>query len=139
MELLALFYLLLAALLAGLGLAIGLVICAFFAGLLGVCIISISVIVGFSSGKVLAGLRALFAQLGVLAGAVVGAVTALILAETWPQISHHGVILLMGGATGATGAFGGLMVALLAHRAVQMATDRFPKLRLPRTTLIPAS
>lgn len=96
----------------------------------------VSVIVGLSTGKVLSALRALLVQVGVLAGAPLGALAAVMLAHVWPQISHHGVILVMGGATGA---FAGLVMALLVHRAVQMATARLPKLRLPRTTLIPSS
>jgi uncharacterized protein YggT (Ycf19 family) len=114
---------------------IAVAICAAFVMVM-IGVVTISLIVGFSSGKVLSGLRALLVQLGVLAGAPVGAVVALVFAQTWPEFSHHGVILAMGGATGA---FGGLVMALLAHRVVQMATARFPKLRLPRTTLIPSS
>jgi hypothetical protein len=112
------------------------ILCVIAFAMLMVSVLAISVIVGFSSGKVLAGVRAFFVQLGVLSGAMVGAVTALILTHLWSEISHHGVILVMGGATGA---FGGLLVALLAHRAVQLATERFPRLRLPRTTLIRTS
>ena len=136
MDLLALIFAGILAVLAGIGIAIGLVACAVFLGLIGICVVSVSAIVGFSRGKVLSGLRALFVQLGVLVGAPLGAIAALVLDKAWPEIAHHGVILTMGGATGA---FGGLLVALLAHRAVQMAVERFPRLRLSRTTLIPSS
>jgi hypothetical protein len=100
------------------------------------CVATISIIVGFSSGKLLSGLRVFFVQVGVLAGAPVGAVASLVLAQAWPEISHHGVILAMGGATGA---FGGLLIALLAHHLIRMMADRLPKLPLPRTTLISSS
>ncbi|QIF05611.1 hypothetical protein [Roseimicrobium sp. ORNL1] len=112
------------------------ILCVIAFAMLMVSVLAISVLVGFSSGNALAGVRAFFVQLGVLSGAMMGAVTALTLTHVWPAISHHGVILVMGGATGA---FGGLLVALLAYRAVQLAMERFPKLRLPRTTLIPSS
>jgi hypothetical protein len=112
------------------------IVCVIAFVMLMVTVLAISAIVGFSSGKVLAGVRAFFVQLGVLFGALVGAVAALILSHVWSEVSHQGVILLMGGASGA---FAGLIVALLAHRAVQMMTEHVPKLRLPRTTLIPSS
>lgn len=136
MDLFALMFAGILAVLAGIGIAIGLVACALFLGLVGIGVSSVSAIVGFSSGKVLSGLRALFVQLGILVGAPLGAIAALVLERAWPEVSHHGVILVMGGASGA---FGGLLVALLAHRAVQLAMERFPKLRLPRTTLVPSS
>lgn len=136
MDLFALIFAGVLAVLAGIGLAIGLVACVLFLGLVGIGVVSVSAIVGFSSGKVLSGLRALFVQLGLIVGAPLGAIAALVLDRVWPEISHHGVILVMGGATGA---FGGLLVALLAHRAVQLAMERFPRLRLPRTTLVPSS
>jgi hypothetical protein len=113
-----------------------LILCVVAFVLLMIGVTAISAIVGFRKGRVLSGLRALFVQLGLIAGMPVGALAALVVNEAWPSVSHHVVILGLGAAGGAVA---GLTVALLADAALNMAAARLPRLRLPRTTFIPSA
>jgi hypothetical protein len=112
------------------------ILCVVAFVLLMIGVTAISAIVGFRTGRVLSGLRALFVQLGLIAGMPVGALAALVVNEAWPSISHHVIVIGLGAAGGAVA---GLTIALLADAALNLAAARLPRLRLPRTTFVPTS
>jgi hypothetical protein len=105
-----LIFLVVALILVGFGIAVGLVACALAAALAGFGVISSSVLIGLRAGKAAAGIRAFLLQCGVLAGLPAGAVCAWLVqalfteqGTTWPVLAY--------GALG--GAVAGIIVALL--------------------------
>jgi hypothetical protein len=118
--------------LIGIGIAIGLVACGLLAVLIGLGVISSSVIVGFRSGRPADGIRLFLLQCGVITGVPAGAVCAWLgatlsreLAGTvdWPVIVFGGL----------GGALAGIVVALwldhISRRLHRWAAARLP---LPR-------
>jgi hypothetical protein len=103
-----------ALLLVGTGIAIGLAVIAVFAMMAGLGVVSSSFVVGFWKRRTLAGVQAFFLQCGVLLGAPVGAVLAWVGCHVWPMISGEWQVLAAGAVGGAAG---GLLVACLASAA----------------------
>ncbi len=110
MALFALVFVVVALVLIGVGVAIGLVACALAAVLLGMGVISSSAFVGLRSGRPALGVRVFLLQCGVLAGIPAGAVCAW-LAQSFFAAYGAGWPVLIYGALG--GACGGLLIALL--------------------------
>jgi hypothetical protein len=107
---------LVALLLIGVGVAIGLIACLALAALTSVGVVSTSVLVGCWKRQVLAGLQVLFVQCGVLMGAPVGAVLAWGAWHLWPMINGEWRVLAAGAVGGAGG---GLVIAWLASAAAE--------------------
>src|SRR5688572_19237121 len=110
MELFGLIFLVVALVLIGVGIAIGLFACAAAAVLVGLGVISSSVVVGIRSGRTSAGVRVFLLQCGVLGGVPAGAVCAWLL-QTFFDTYGSVLPVLISGALG--GAFAGVIVALL--------------------------
>lgn len=121
MELIGIIFVLIAVLLLGVGMAIGLVACVAGSVLVGAGVLSSSVLVGFWRRRTLAGVQAFFVQCGILAGAPAGAVCAWAAAQVWPAL-HAQWHLLAAGAAG--GVVAGLGVALLASVASACVLNR---------------
>lgn len=109
MGLFTLIFLVVALVLVGIGVAIGLVACALAAALVGLGVISSSFVIGIRTGRTGAGIRAFLLQCGILTGIPAGAVCAW-LAETFLTASDAGWPILIYGAIG--GAAAGIIVAL---------------------------
>jgi hypothetical protein len=95
--------------LIGIGIAVGLVACLAAAILLGVGVISSSFVVGLRAGRPSAGVRAFLLQCGILAGIPAGAVCAW-LGHSFLVAYGEGLPILLYGALG--GALAGIIVAL---------------------------
>jgi len=104
-----LIFLLVALVLIGIGIAIGLVACLFAALLVGLGIISSSFVIGFRSGRPEAGIRAFLLQCGILSGIPAGAVSAW-LGYSFFTTYRSGWPILLSGALG--GAIAGVVIAL---------------------------
>jgi hypothetical protein len=87
-------------LLLGIGLAVGIVLCALVGALTAFGILSTSVAIGFLRRSPASGLRALFLQLGAVVGVVCGIAASWLV--SWLAHSHWGVVtrLLVGGSCG---------------------------------------
>ena len=109
MGLFGLVFIVVALVLIGIGLAIGLFACLAAAVLLGLGIISSSFLVGLRAGHPSAGIRAFFLQCGLLAGIPAGAVCAW-LGHGFVTAYASDLPILLYGALG--GALAGLIVAL---------------------------
>jgi hypothetical protein len=107
-------------LLIGVGIVLGLVVLATFAGITGVGVVSSSVIVGFWKRRTLAGVHAFFLQCGVLAGAPAGAVLTYLMWHLWPAMDGAGQVLAAGAVGGA---LGGLAIAGLASTAAKNISE----------------
>jgi hypothetical protein len=107
---------LVALLLTGVGVAIGLIACLALVALASVGVVSTSVLVGCWKRRVSAGLQVLFVQCGVLMGAPVGAVLAWGAWHLWPMINGEWRVLAAGAVGGAGG---GLVIAWLASAAAE--------------------
>jgi hypothetical protein len=98
--------------LIGVGIAVGLVACAMAALLVGLGVISSSVVVGMFSGRATDGIRVFLLQCGIIAGVPAGAVCALLATSLVKEL--QGVAdwpVLIGG--GLCGGLAGIMVALV--------------------------
>jgi len=113
-------------LLLGAGFAIGLAACAIAAVLLGLGVISSSLVVGFWSGRPAHGLRAFLIQCGILLGIPAGAVCAW-LGKAFITAYGSELPILAAGALG--GALAGLAIGLsldfVARRFHAWASTRF--------------
>lgn len=98
--------------LVGGGIAVGLVACAFTAVLVGLGVLSSSVIVGLRSGRTTDGIRALLLQCGIIVGVPAGAVCALLATSLMNQMQGAAdwLVLIRGGLCGA---LAGVFVALI--------------------------
>jgi hypothetical protein len=103
-----------ALLLIGIGIAVGMAACAVLAAFTSVGVISSSMLVGLWKGRTLAGVQAFFLQCGVLAGASAGAVLAWGAWHLWPMLSGEWQVLAAGALGGTAG---GLVMAWLASAA----------------------
>lgn len=110
MALFGLVFLVVALILIGVGIVVGLVACAVGAGLVGVGVVSSSVVIGLFSRSSSAGIRAFLLQCGVIAGIPAGILCAW-LAYSIFQSYGTGWVVLLYGALG--GAVGGIVIALL--------------------------
>lgn len=110
MGIFGLIFLVVALVLIGVGIAIGLVTCALAAGLIALGVLSSSVLIGLRSGRTAAGVRAFLLQVGVLTGIPAGAVCAW-LGKAF--LDAHGDQWLVLGFGAAGGAVAGIVVALL--------------------------
>jgi hypothetical protein len=108
----------------GVGIAIGLITCLAVSLLASVGVISTSVLVGLWQRRALAGFQALLVQCGVALGAPAGAVLAWGVAHVWPMFSGVGRVLIAGSIGGA---IGGLVIGWLAS----MAAAGFTRLAWP--------
>jgi hypothetical protein len=97
--------------LVGVGIAVGLVACAFAALLVGLGVLSSSVVVGLRSGRTTDGIRAFLLQCGIIVGVPAGAVCALLSTSLMAELQGAAdwVVLLRGGLCGA---LAGVIVAL---------------------------
>jgi hypothetical protein len=98
--------------LIGVGIAVGLVACALAALLVGLGVLSSSLVVGMLSGRATDGIRVFLLQCGVIVGVPAGAVCALLATSLMAEL--QGTVdwpLLVGG--GLCGGLAGIMVALV--------------------------
>jgi hypothetical protein len=109
MELFVIVFFLVAMVLVGVGIAIGLVGCLATAVLLALGVISSSFFVGWRAGRPSAGIRAFLLQCGILAGIPAGAVCAW-LAHNFVAAYGNDMPILLYGALG--GAVAGAVIAL---------------------------
>ncbi|HEY5894496.1 MAG TPA: hypothetical protein VIT91_14840 [Chthoniobacterales bacterium] len=109
MALFGLVFLVVALVLIGIGISIGLAACVLAGALLGLGVISSSFVIGLRTGRPAAGIRAFLLQCGILAGIPAGAVCAW-LAEAFFVAYGGGWPVLVYGALG--GAVAGIVVAL---------------------------
>ena len=114
MGIIALIFLLVALVLIGVGIALGIAACLLAALLLGMGVLSSSFIVGFRSRSSAEGIRALFLQCGVLAGVPAGAACAW-LGQSLVTGTPGGWPVALCGAL--AGAIAGIVVALLLDLA----------------------
>lgn len=119
MELLGLIAALIALVVIGVGVSLGLMACIAAAALAGAGVISTSVIIGFWKRRTLAGVQAFFCQCGVLLGAPAGALMTWGAWHVWPMVSGDWRVLTLGAVGGAAGA---LIVAWLASAAAARFT-----------------
>jgi hypothetical protein len=111
MLLFSLVFLVVALMLIGVGVAIGLVACALGGLLLSLGVLSSSVLIGVHSGRPALALRAFLMQCGVLAGGPAGAFVAWLAQPFFSSMDHSTWALLGSGALG--GAAAGLFIACL--------------------------
>jgi hypothetical protein len=109
MEIIGLFVTVVALVLTGVGLAIGLVACAMAVALVGLGVVSSSFVIGLLSRRTSAGIRAFLLQSCVLAGIPAGAVCAW-LGKTFLATYGGDLVVLGCGALG--GAIAGVIIAL---------------------------
>ena len=110
MELFGLIFLVVALILIGVGIAVGLIACCTAAVLFGVGILSSSVVVGVITRRPSTGVRALLLQCALLAGIPAGIICAW-LAHYIFSAAGSGWLISLYGALG--GAVAGLIIALL--------------------------
>jgi hypothetical protein len=110
---------LLALVVIGIGVAIGLVTCLAVSLLASVGMLSTSVLVGVWTRRTLAGFQALFVQCGIALGAPAGAALAWGVSHVWPMFGADGRVLIAGAMGGAGG---GLVIAWLASAAAAGVT-----------------
>lgn len=118
--------------LIGVGIAVGLVACAMAALLVGLGVISSSVVVGMRSGRATDGIRVFLLQCGVIAGVPAGAFCAWLATSLMAELQGavDWPVLICGGAGGA---LAGIMVAL-ALDLMSRRLHAWAALRLPRGT-----
>jgi hypothetical protein len=109
MALFGLVFLVVALVLIGIGIAVGLAACGLAAALVGSGIVSSSFVIGIRTGRPAAGIRAFLLQCGVVAGIPAGAVCAW-LGQAFFTAYGSGWPVLVYGALGGTAA--GVIVAL---------------------------
>ncbi|MEK7949257.1 hypothetical protein [Luteolibacter soli] len=100
--------------LIGVGIAVGLVACALATLLVGLGVLSSSVVVGMFSGRAADGIRVFLLQCGIIAGVPAGAVCALLATSLMAEL--QGVTdwpVLIGG--GLCGGLAGITVALVLN------------------------
>lgn len=114
--------------LVGVGIAVGLVASAFAALLVGLGVLSSSVIVGIYSGRTTDGIRAFLLQCGIIIGVPAGAVCALLATSliTELQGAADWVVLIRGSLCGA---LAGVIVAL-ALTAISRRLHAWATLRM---------
>ena len=110
MVLFTLVFAVVALVLIGVGIAIGLVACALAAVLLGLGIVSSSALVGMRSGRPALGVRVFLLQCGLLGGIPAGAVFAWLAQSFFEAYGAGWPVLLYGGIGGAVS---GILLAVL--------------------------
>jgi hypothetical protein len=110
MALFGLVFLVVALILIGVGIVLGLAICGIAAALVAVGVVSSSVVVGLFSRSSASGVRAFLLQCGMLAGIPAGILCAW-LAHSIFEVYGSGWLVFLYGALG--GALGGVIIALL--------------------------
>ncbi|MDB6080351.1 MAG: hypothetical protein JWO82_4098 [Akkermansiaceae bacterium] len=119
--------------LIGVGIAIGLVACAVTAALVGLGVVSSSVVVGMRSGRAADGVRVFLLQCGIIAGVPAGVFGAWLtgsLMMTEFQGAVDWPVLVCGGLAGA---LAGILVAL-ALNAMWRRLHAWAVVRLPEVT-----
>ncbi|HEV7404041.1 MAG TPA: hypothetical protein VGO11_13970 [Chthoniobacteraceae bacterium] len=135
MALFSIVFLLVALVLIGVGVAIGLFACAVAAALVGLGVVSSSIFVGIRSGRPGHGVRAFLLQCGILGGIPAGAVCAYLAKSFFEAYGNDWRVFVYGGIGGAVA---GVIVALLldysSRRLAGWASARATRLRdrLPR-------
>ncbi len=109
MEPFGLVFLVIALILVGIGIAIGLVACGLAALLVGLGVVSSSFVIGLSTRRPAAGFRAFLLQCGILAGIPAGAVCAWLGKAFFTAVASELPILACGALGGAVA---GIIVAL---------------------------
>jgi hypothetical protein len=126
MAILALVFLAVALVLVGIGLAVGTIGFLLAAILVGLGVVSSSVLIGVRSKRAGAGFRAFIIQCGILAGVPAGIVCALLAQSLWETYGHYWPVIVSGALGGA---LAGLIVALVldfAWRGLQtLVSTRF--------------
>jgi hypothetical protein len=118
--------------LIGAGIAVGLVACACAAMLVGLGVISSSVVVGMRSGRATDGIRVFLLQRGIIVGAPAGAICALLATSLIAEL--QGITdwpVLIGGSL--AGALAGIVVALALNQMARRL-HAWAMLRLHRGT-----
>jgi hypothetical protein len=110
MALFGLVFLVVALILIGVGIVVGLIACGVAAVLLGVGIVSSSVVVALFSRSSLAGIRALLLQCGVLAGIPAGIVCAWLAHSIFEAYDSSWLVFFYGALGGVVS---GVIIALL--------------------------
>lgn len=129
MALVALVSLVVALILVGIGVAVGLVACALGAVLLGLGVISSSFVIGIRSGRAADGVRAFLLQCGLIAGVPAGAVCAMLAGPVFASVAGNSdwLIAVYGGLGGA---LAGVVIALsldwISRRLHRWALERLP-------------
>jgi hypothetical protein len=125
MALFGLVFLVVALVLIGVGLAIGLVACCIAAMLVALGVLSSSVLVGLLSHRPSVGFRAFLLQCGVLAGAPAGAVCAWLAHSIFASYGSDWLILVYGALGGALTGIGiALLLAFISDRVQRWARAR---------------
>jgi hypothetical protein len=126
MGLFGLVFLVIALVLIGVGIAIGLVACGLAVVLLGVGVVSSSFVIGLRTGRPAAGIRAFLLQCGILAGIPAGAACAWLGKAFFTAYGSELPILFFGALGGAVA---GIVVALsldfVSRRLHAWASARF--------------
>ena len=110
MELFGLIFLVVALILIGVGLVVGLFACAITAVLFGIGVLSSSVVIGLVTRRPAAGVRAFLLQCALLAGIPAGILCAWLAHSIWAAAGPGWLISLYGALGGAVA---GLVIALL--------------------------
>ena len=130
MGIFALGFLIVALVLVGVGIAIGLAACVCAVALIGLGMVSSSVVIGLRSGRTAVGIRVFLLQCGVLAGIPAGAICAWLAQSFIREFGQGWQIFVYGGLGGA---FAGTLVALMldfvSRRLHAFAASRYQALR----------
>jgi hypothetical protein len=134
MALFALVFLVVALILVGVGIVVGVVVCGVTALLVIVGILSSSVVVGLLARRPVAGVRALLLQCALLTGIPAGILCAWLAHSVWASAGPGWLISFYGGLGGAVG---GIVIALLLdfifrrlHRWASTKLGREPRREL---------
>lgn len=130
-------FLVVALVLIGIGIAVGLVACAVSAMLVGLGVVSSSFVIGIRSGRPAAGIRAFLVQCGILAGIPAGAVCAWLGKSFYMATASEWPVLICGAIGGAVA---GVVIALaldfISRRTSAWATARLGRKGAPAVPVL---
>ncbi|MCW1884602.1 hypothetical protein OKA04_07645 [Luteolibacter flavescens] len=129
MAIVSLVFAVIALLLIGVGIALGLVACAIAAVLVGLGVISSSVLAGIYSGRTTDGIRIFLLQCGIIAGVPMGAACAWVATRLMAELQASAdlPVLVFGALGGAlAGIVGALVLDQISRRLHARAAARFP-------------